>query len=207
MNNPEPDHRTLTPADWERMWAPYDEGTYSAVLACIRPDDVVLDIGAGDLRLALRMAAVARRVYAIEIQPGLLAQAGLNRIRPRPANLGVLCGDARRLPFPPGLTVGVLLMRHCRHFSLYAGQLQAAGARRLITNARWRMGVEAIDLCAPRLPFDRLDLGWYACWCGASGFKPGPPERLTPDLASAVHEVSGCPDCPDPPNSRLSMIQ
>ncbi len=48
--------RDLDP--WEARWAPYDEATYAAVLAAIRPDDVVLDIGAGDLRLARRMAQI-----------------------------------------------------------------------------------------------------------------------------------------------------
>ena len=62
--------------DWEARWAPYDEPTYQTVLQAIRPDDLVLDIGAGDLRLACRMAAVCRGVIAIERQPALLrAQA------------------------------------------------------------------------------------------------------------------------------------
>ena len=90
---------------WESLWAVYDEATYSAALAFIRPDDVVLDIGAGDLRFARRAAVRARRVIAIERRAELLAA-------PCPSNLTVLCGDARALPFPFGVTVGVLLMRH-----------------------------------------------------------------------------------------------
>ena len=38
--------------DWELHWAPYDPATYQMVLEQLLPDDVVLDIGAGDLRLA-----------------------------------------------------------------------------------------------------------------------------------------------------------
>ncbi|MCZ7670623.1 MAG: hypothetical protein M5U34_27465 [Chloroflexi bacterium] len=40
----------ISASEWERMWSPYDEMTYpTAVLQHIQPDDVVLDIGAGDL--------------------------------------------------------------------------------------------------------------------------------------------------------------
>ena len=58
--------------EWEMRWSPYDEPTYAAVLNTLRPTDVVLDIGAGDLRLARRMAAVVRQVIAWEIQPDVL---------------------------------------------------------------------------------------------------------------------------------------
>jgi SAM-dependent methyltransferase len=176
--------------DWERRWAPYDEPTYQAVLAHIQPDDVVLEIGAGDLRLARRLAERTRRVYALEVQPALLpAVPGL------PDNMHVVCGDARQLPFPKDITLGVLLMRHCRHFCLYADKLATVGCRRLITNARWRSGVEVIHLLSPRIPFEDVTMGWYACWCGATGFAPGPPEQLTPALEATVHQVNHCPTC------------
>ncbi len=61
--------------EWETLWAPYDEATYAAVLAAIEPSDVVLDIGAGDLRLARRIAERARQVIAWEIQPALVNAA------------------------------------------------------------------------------------------------------------------------------------
>ena len=179
--------------DWERLWAPYDEPTYRAVLAEVQADDVVLEIGAGDLRLARRMAEHARRVYAIEVQADLVEAA--RQRAPLPDNLTVIVGDARRVPFPPEVTLGVLLMRHCRHFRLYFAKLVAVGCRRLVTNARWRLGVEVIDLSAPRKPFQEVDIGWYACRCGATGFVPGPAERLTPTREAMVHEVTGCPAC------------
>lgn len=179
---------------WESLWAPYDEPTYQDVLSNVRPDDVVLDIGAGDLRLARRLAKRARLVYAIEVQEALIAPA-LTGMDPVPDNLRVICGDARHLPFPEGITLGVLLMRHCSHFRLYAEKLVAVGCRRLITNARWRLGVEVVDLLAPRIPFDNLAMGWYACWCGATGFLPGPAEQLTPELETTIHEVVNCPAC------------
>ena len=54
---------------WEALWAPYDEATYAAVLAVIEPSDVVLDIGAGDLRLTRRIAEQAQQVIAWESNP------------------------------------------------------------------------------------------------------------------------------------------
>ena len=80
--------------EWETLWAPYDEATYAAVLAVIEPADVVLDIGAGDLRLAGRMAERARQVIAWEIQPALV-NAGL---QPLPSNLVAIVTDARVRP-------------------------------------------------------------------------------------------------------------
>lgn len=178
---------TLDP--WEACWAPYDEPTYQTALAWIQSDDVVLDIGAGDLRLARRMAGKARRVYAIERQFSLVTnQVAL------PANLTVLCGDARQMTWPVGITLGVLLMRHCTHVGLYTTRLRAAGCRRLITNARWGLGVELVDL-GPRLAWETVEIGWYACLCGQTGFIPGPPEKLTPAQMEQVAEVESCPAC------------
>ena len=42
---------------WESLWAPYDQATYQLVLDQIRPEDTILEIGAGDLRLAHQMAS------------------------------------------------------------------------------------------------------------------------------------------------------
>jgi len=178
---------------WEAAWAPYDEATYREVVAHLHPSDVLIDIGAGDLRLARRAALRVQRVYAIERQASVVAR-GL-RQRPGPSNMYVVVADARWFPFPADATVAVLLMRHCRHFRLYVEKLRATRCRRLITNARWRMGVEVIDLRAPRLPFSRAGPGWYACLCGAVGFIPTAADRLTPEIMARVQEVIGCPAC------------
>lgn len=176
--------------DWEACWAPYDEPTYETVLSYIQPDDIVLDIGAGDLRLTRRMAGLARRVYAIEMQPHLLSNQA-----PLPDNLRVLCGDARILPWPNGITVGVLLMRHCTQLGFYVARLRAAGCRRLITNARWGMDVEVMDL-GPRAAWTTVEFGWYACTCGQIGFVPGPVEtRADLERMESVAEVEQCPAC------------
>ncbi|MCA9874469.1 MAG: rRNA adenine methyltransferase [Ardenticatenaceae bacterium] len=183
-----------TAREWERQWAPYDEGTYAEVMEAIHPDDVVLEIGAGDLRLSRRLAEIAHQVIAWEVQASVLFRTA----HALPKNLVVCHTDAVREKVPENVSTAVLLMRHCLHFHLYANKLHAAGCQRLITNARWGMGVEVIDLQVPRLLYTASPMGWYACWCGAAGFKAGPAEYLTPELETAVHEVIDCPACRRP---------
>jgi hypothetical protein len=217
--------------EWEARWAPYSETDYAAVLVAIRPDDVVLDIGAGDLRLARRMAQVARQVIAWEMRPELLEAAvhgtdasrtgndSSSRIRDPAAwavhprritdptraehassleageRLTVVCTDARSEPVPPGVTVAVLLMRHCTHYALYVEKLRAAGCQRLVTNARWGVGVEVIDL-APAAPFDSIGAGWYACRrCGAVGWADDDATAVNETTLAHVADVDGCPAC------------
>lgn len=184
-------------AAWEERWAPYDEETYARALAYVPPGAVVVDIGAGDLRFARRLAARAGLVYAVERRAELLAGAAawLSQVD----NVRVVCADACEWPFPPGLDAAVLLMRHCAraHFALYRRRLAAAGGRWLITNARWRMGVECIDLSAPARPYACAPVGWYACRCGATGFRAGPVEALTEAALTEITEVEDCPECKD----------
>jgi SAM-dependent methyltransferase len=176
--------------DWEGRFSPYDDQIHDAVLSDIAPGDVVLDIGAGDLRLALRLAQRAQKVYAIEVNPLLVAQAldiiGLDL----PRNLHVICGNALDLLIPRDVTAAVLLMRHCQHFAVYFDRLQAAGCQRLFTNARWKSDVELIDLTVPGTAFQDLREGWYACRCGATGYVG---TGTKPDAVPV--EVIGCPAC------------
>lgn len=183
-----------TAREWERLWAPYDESAYGEVMEAIQPEDVVLEIGAGDLRLSRRLAEVARQVIAWEIQADILFRAA----RALPQNLKVQHVDALRERVPTEVTTAVLLMRHCQHFHLYANRLHTAGCQRLITNARWGMGIEIVNLQMPRMLYTASPMGWFACWCGHTGFKPGPVEYLTPELETAVHEVIDCPTCRRP---------
>jgi len=175
--------------DWEGWFSPYDEETYSAVLELVTGDDVVLDLGAGDLRLALRLAQRVQRVYAVEVNP-LVVGSALEVIGMRlPRNLHVVCANGLDYPIPPGVTVAVLLMRHCQHLGTYFDRLQAAGCQRLLTNARWKSGMEVIDLQAERVSFDRVR-GWYACRCGAVGCAGSDAGATDP-----VIEVASCPAC------------
>ncbi len=179
--------------DWEGWFSPYDEEVYSRVLAWVGDEDVVLEIGAGDLRLSLRLAERTRRVYAVEVNPVLVALALEDVAFELPRNLFVICANALDFPVPPEVTVAVLLMRHCRHFGMYFTRLREAGCRWLITNARWKTSVERIDLQAPRLPFSNLKEGWYACSCGAVGYVGQGDNPDSPPV-----EVSGCPSCAAP---------
>ncbi len=174
------------------MWAPYDEATYVAVLQQISPDDIVLEIGAGDFRLARRIAARAKHVVAIERRQSLLDNYGINL----PANCHVLAGDARVVPFPFDVTTAVLLMRHCQRVGHYWRKLLAVSCQRLITNARWGLDVEVIDLRETRQPFQTISLGWYACWCGQTGFVPGDTAAINDRVMGKIWQVQGCPACP-----------
>ncbi len=176
--------------EWEARFSPYDEELYCAVLEHVTPMDVVVEIGAGDLRLALRLSQCVQQVYAIEVNPLLVARS-LERIGlSLPRNLAVICANALDFPIPAGVTVGILLMRHCRHFGCYFDRLQSSGCRWLLTNARWKSGLEVIDLKAPRTPFTELAESWYACRCGTVGYVgTGNCADLDPV------EVADCPAC------------
>lgn len=187
--------QSILPATaWEAMHAPYDQPTYQAVLDFLTPGDIVLDIGAGDLRLARQMAGLVRKVYAVEVNARVLDQAYASS-DPLPGSLIPILADARSFDFPTDITAGILLMRHCTRFSLYFEKLRQSGAHRLITNARWRMGVETVDLWAERVTFGEVKMGWYACRCGATGFKAGPAEQWSAEMDRVVHEVTDCPQC------------
>lgn len=181
------------------MWAPYDQSTYQAVLEEIQAGDVVLEIGAGDLRLARQVAAKAKRVIAIEIHADLVMNAVEGTDLALPKNLQVIHGDALQWMFPGEITAAVLLMRHCTHFSQYLAKLCRTGCQRLITNARWGMGIEVIDLRRARQKYSLLEIGWYACCCGAVGFKPGAVDALDAALAEHIYEVRSCPRCCNDP--------
>ena len=183
-------HRTFSSADWEATWAPYDEATYAAALAFLEPEDVVLDIGAGDLRFARSAARCVRKVFAIERNEEILGSICLGT----PDNLIVVCADALTWAFPEGVTVGVLLMRHCRHFQDYVIRLRAVGGQRLITNARWGMDVECLSL-APQSPYWAAPPGWYACSCGAVGFKSAAAEKIHTTALDTSISVENCPAC------------
>lgn len=178
--------------DWEALWAPYDDATYAAACAHLHPEDVVLDIGAGDLRFARRAAGRVRHVYALERNSGVLA-AGLAQ-GALPGNLTVVSGDALAIPVPADVTAGVLLMRHCQHLRQYLARLRDAGCRALVTNARWGMGVECIPL-GPLPSFAEARNGWYACLCGAVGFKAARPEDIDGTALAAQTSVADCPAC------------
>ncbi len=182
-----------SPADWSSWWAPYTDDIYREALAALRPGQTILDIGAGDLRFARRAAALGCRVIVVEMQMSVV-QSGIGR-GPLPDGLSVIVADARDWPFPSGLDAAVLLMQYCTDYALYVRKLRAVGCPLLLTNARWRFGVEAIPL-APAAPYRADRIGWFACVpCGHTGFTPGDPVLITEEVAEHVANVEGCPAC------------
>jgi len=183
--------------DWEAAFAPYDDETYQFVVERLTPQDVVLDIGAGDLRLARRLAAIAQQVYAVEKNAAVIVLP-TDRLS-WPDKLSVIQADALTWKYPPDVTVAVLLMRHCtrEHFAQIVQRLTAeTKCQRLLTNARWKMHVEEMHLRSARsVPYDPDRVGWYACRCGAVGFTSGDPQAITTQLLADVSEVVNCPAC------------
>ena len=183
--------------DWEAAFAPYDEATYQFVVERITPQDVVLDIGAGDLRLARRLAAIAQQVYAVEKNAAVIVSPPNQRETCWPDQLSVIHEDAFSWRYPPDVTVAVLLMRHCtqEHFAQIVQRLTTeTKCQRLLTNARWKMSVEEMPIRSG-VPYDPDRIGWYACRCGAVGFTPGDPQVITAQLLADVSEVVNCPSC------------
>lgn len=96
---------------WEIFFVP-EEDNYEACLAKLSHDDIVFDVGAGDLRFDLIMAEKVRMVYAIEINPTILARALRIIGYDLPVNLTVICGNAFRMELPADVTVVTCLMIH-----------------------------------------------------------------------------------------------
>ncbi|MEM2996702.1 MAG: class I SAM-dependent methyltransferase, partial [Candidatus Bathyarchaeia archaeon] len=86
---------------------------YPFVLENLDPDDVVLDLGAGDLRLDILMAERVKKVYAVEVNPILLGRALQIIGYDLPRNLIVICANLFDVEIPKDATVVVILMRHC----------------------------------------------------------------------------------------------
>ena len=66
--------------------------------ACVLPAELVVEVGAGSGRLTEPLRRAARRVIAVELDPGLAA--GLERRFERHPSVAVLRGDVLAVPFP-----------------------------------------------------------------------------------------------------------
>jgi hypothetical protein len=99
---------------WEGFFCP-DEGCYEFVLDNVDADDVVFDVGAGDLRLDVLMAQKVKKVYAVEVNPKVLGRALTVIGYDLPPNLIPICGNGFDLEVPSDVTTIVMLMRHRVH--------------------------------------------------------------------------------------------
>ena len=86
--------------EWEYLWASYDASTYKLVLDQLNSNEIIMDIGAGDLRLARKMATLTRKVYALEINRSILDE-GLASSAPLPGNLIPICSTPGHSTSPP----------------------------------------------------------------------------------------------------------
>jgi len=99
---------------WECFFVP-ERWFYSDVLRLLRPDDVVFDVGAGDLRFDLLMARKVKKVYAVEINPVILGRALKTIGYDLPRNVIAICGNAFEMELPSDVTVITCLMIHREH--------------------------------------------------------------------------------------------
>ncbi|MBU0778125.1 hypothetical protein KKF82_07690 [Patescibacteria group bacterium] len=99
---------------WEIFFM-LEEDNYEDCLSKLSPDDVVFDVGAGDMRFDLMVAGMCKKVYAVEINPGLVSSALRIIGWDMPANLTVICGNAFEMELPGDVTVVTCLMIHRQH--------------------------------------------------------------------------------------------
>jgi len=99
---------------WEISFCP-EKWFYDDVLNLLTPDDVVFDVGAGDLRFALLASQKVRKVYAVEINPEILSYALKIIGFDMPTNIIAICANAWELELPSDVTTIVCLMIHRQH--------------------------------------------------------------------------------------------
>lgn len=86
------------------MYVPHEEN-YESMLQKLGPEDVLCDMGAGDLRFSLMASERCKKVYAVEMNPEILSDS-LRIIKwCIPRNLVVVCADWRSFLIPQDVTV------------------------------------------------------------------------------------------------------
>lgn len=86
------------------MYVPHKDN-YKEMLAKLSKNDVLCDMGAGDLRFALMASQICKKVYAVEMSPQIVSKA-LEIISWRlPRNLIAICGDWRYISVPNDVTI------------------------------------------------------------------------------------------------------
>jgi ubiquinone/menaquinone biosynthesis C-methylase UbiE len=118
-------------------------------LARLRPDDRLLDIGAGTGLLALAAAPRVAHVTALDISPPMCRRLHSNRRRLGITNVDTLLSSATELPMGDG-TVDVVVSNYCFHHMSDAEKRRALGeihrvlrpdGRLVIADMMFRVGV------------------------------------------------------------------
>ncbi len=97
-------------------------------LACLQPNDRVLDIGAGTGLLTLAAARETAHVTALDISPAMCRHLEDKLVRSSIDNVDVLAGTASELPLADE-SIDVILSNYCYH------HLKDADKRRALTEA------------------------------------------------------------------------
>jgi hypothetical protein len=100
--------------DWECFFLP-EENFYEEALTLVSKDDVIFDVGAGDLRFDLLLSQKVKKIYAIEINPEILGRALKIIEFDIPKNLIVIRGNAFKFELPHDVTKIICLMIHRKH--------------------------------------------------------------------------------------------
>lgn len=86
------------------LYVPH-EGNYREMLSELSENDVLCDMGAGDLRFALIASVICEKVYAVEMSPKLISKSLALMDYDLPSNLIVVCADWRQIPVPEDVTI------------------------------------------------------------------------------------------------------
>ncbi|MFO7966382.1 MAG: class I SAM-dependent methyltransferase [Archaeoglobaceae archaeon] len=81
------------------------EGNYKEMVSRLSEDDVLCDMGAGDLRFALIASTVCKKVYAVEMSPKLISKSLALMDYELPDNVIVICADWRQILVPEDVTI------------------------------------------------------------------------------------------------------
>jgi len=83
---------------------------YEEALSTLRRKDVLMDMGAGDLRFALMASEKCKKVYAVEMNPETISRALGVIGYALPRNLVVICADWRYVPVWRDVTIIINLV-------------------------------------------------------------------------------------------------
>lgn len=93
-------------------WFLPEKEEYRIVLDRVCKDDVILDIGAGNLALDVILADRCKKVYAVECNPFTVSKALKTIGYDLPRNLIVICANGLDVPIPSDVNTLVMLLRH-----------------------------------------------------------------------------------------------
>ena len=123
----EPDHRPPAVAETARQFGDHarqyavsrahvEGSTRLMLLERMEPvtDEALLDVGSGPGPVAITFAPYVARAVALDAAPEMLVAARLAARRAQVANLGLVRGDAHRLPFADR-SFGLVTSRACPH--------------------------------------------------------------------------------------------